>query len=149
MTAPVTAWPLPSTATDLPCRKLGSQCRALRVTLRVGSLEEGDTSLDHEATWLLGHTQHITFGDLWWGEGDLYVEAILHVPCRHLRTRGGTDECRLFGYQSAARRPPPRPPQPRQLGGERFQLVESKRVATRSLRPAPALPRALPVLESE
>ena len=65
---------LPVTPTDLPCRKLGSQCRALRVTLRVGSLEEGDTSLDHEATWLRGHTEHITFGDLWWGEGDLYVD---------------------------------------------------------------------------
>ena len=65
MTAPATARLSPVTPTDLPCRKLGSQCRALRVTLRVGSLEEGDTSLDHEATWLLGHTEHITFGELW------------------------------------------------------------------------------------
>jgi hypothetical protein len=54
----------------------------------VGSLEEGVTSLDHEATWLLGHTERISFGDLWWGEGDLYVEAILHVPCRYLRSEG-------------------------------------------------------------
>ena len=139
------------TPTDLPCRKLGSQCRALRVTLRVGSLEEGDHSLDHEATWLLGHTQHITFGDLWWGEGDLYVEAILHVPCRYLRTEGGTAECRLLGYRGAARRPPRRPPQPRRLGGNRFQMVDAKRVVVRSLPPPPPAPapaHALPVLES-
>jgi hypothetical protein len=64
MTAPAATRPVPVTVTDLPCRKLGSQCRALRVTLRVGSLEEGDTSLDHEATWLLGHTQRIAFGGL-------------------------------------------------------------------------------------
>ena len=138
MTAPATARLSPVTPTDLPCRKLGSQCRALRVTLRVGSLEEGDTSLDHEATWLLGHTERITFGDLWWGEGDLYVEAVLHVPCRHLRSDGGTEECRLFGYRGVARRPPRRLPQPRRLGGNRFQMVESKRVVIRSLPAAPA-----------
>jgi hypothetical protein len=149
MTAPGFVQPLPAAATNLPCRKLGSQCRALRVTLRVGSLEEGDTSLDHEATWLLGHTEHISFGDLWWGEGDLYVEAILHVPCRHLRTDGTGSECRLFGYRGAARRLPRRPPQPRRLGGDRFQVVDAKRVVTRSL-PAPPVPRhALPVLGGE
>ena len=60
MIAPATARLSPVTPTDLPCRKLGSQCRSLRVTLRVGSLEEGDTSLDHEATWLLGHTERIS-----------------------------------------------------------------------------------------
>jgi hypothetical protein len=41
------------------------------VTLRVGSLEDGEPSLDHEATWLLGHTEHITFGEPWSGNGDL------------------------------------------------------------------------------
>jgi hypothetical protein len=147
MTALSAAPQSPRAATDLPCRKLGSQCRALRVTLRVGSLEEGDTSLDHEATWLLGHTQHITFGDLWWGEGDLYVEAILHVPCRWLRSDGRTGECRLFGYRGPARRPPARPPQPRRLGGDRFRVVDAKRVVVRSLPTAPAPRRALPVLD--
>jgi len=149
MTAAATARLSPVSPTDLPCRKLGSQCRALRVTLRVGSLEEGDTSLDHEATWLLGHTERITFGDLWWGEGDLYVEAVLHVPCRHLSRDGETEECRLFGYRGVPRRPPRRQPQPRRLGGNRFRMVDSKRVVTRSLPPAPAPRRALPVLASE
>jgi hypothetical protein len=137
------------TAADLPCRKLGSQCNALRVTLRVGSLEEGDTSLDHESTWLLGHTERISFGDLWWAEGDVYVEAILHVPCRYFRSDGETAECRLFGYHGSARRPPSRPAQPRRLGGNRFRVVDAKQVVTRSLLPAPAPRLALPVLESE
>ena len=53
-----------------PCRALGAQCRSLPVTLRIGPLEEGNASLDHEATWLMGHTQHITFfDDLWEDEG--------------------------------------------------------------------------------
>ena len=56
-----------------PCRSLGAQCKSLRVTLRIGELEEGPTSLDHEATWLLGHTERIDFLELWEGEGDLYV----------------------------------------------------------------------------
>jgi hypothetical protein len=149
MTAPAAARPLPRFAGDLPCRKLGSQCNALRVTLRVGSLEEGDSSLDHEATWLLGHTERISFGDLWWGEGDLYVEAILHVPCRYYRSDGHTAECRLFGYRDEARRPARRDAQPRRLGGNRFQVVDAKRVVTRSLPPAPAARHALPVLGGE
>src|ERR687895_163703 len=146
MPGPSPARPLPKAAADLPCRKLGSQCRSLRVTLRVGSLEEGDSSLDHEATWLLGHTQHISFGDLWWGEGDLYVEAILHVPCRYHRSDGETAECRLFGYRDVVRRPPRRPAQPRRLGADRFQVVDAKRVVTRVLPPAPSPRHALPVL---
>ena len=138
MIAPAAARSSPVTVTELPCRKLGSQCRALRVTLRVGSLEDGDSSLDHEATWLLGHTERITFGDLWWGEGDLYVEATLHVPCRHHRSDGAVDECRLFGYRGPARRPPRRQPQPRQFGGDGFQMVDDKRVVRQSLPPPPA-----------
>jgi hypothetical protein len=149
MTVSAAAHPTPKAVADLPCRKLGSQCRSLRVTLRVGSLEEGETSLDHEATWLLGHTQHISFGDLWWGEGDLYVEAILHVPCRFFRADGSTAECRVFGYRGPARRPPRRPLQPRRLGGDRFRVVDAKRVVTRSLPPAPAPRNMLPVLGGE
>jgi Fe-S-cluster containining protein len=129
-----------------PCRELGSQCRALRVTLRVGSLEEGDASLDHEATWLMGHTEHITFGELWSGNGDLYVEAILHVPCRFLREDTAGAECRLYGYRGAPPRRPPNGEQPRRMGGQRFRVVDQQRMVTRSL-PAPApVARALPVL---
>ena len=102
----------------------GAAMPRARVTLRVGSLEDGDTSLDHEATWLLGHTEQITFGELWAGNGDLYVEATLHVPCRFLaRTEPGA-ECRLYGYRGAAPRARAAREQPRRLGGQRFRVVD-------------------------
>jgi hypothetical protein len=117
------------------------------VTLRVGSLDEGDDSLDHEATWLRGHTENITFLDLWEGEGDLYTDAVLHVPCRFLARNGEGVECRAWGYRG----PAPgsyRRGQPRQLGQDRFELVEHRRVTSRKLPdPAPPSPaRTLPVM---
>lgn len=148
MTASQVTQPTSPGSSAPPCRKLGSQCRALRVTLRVGSLEEGDASLDHEATWLLGHTEQIGFGDLWAGNGDLYVDAILHVPCRHLREDGTTAVCRLYGYHGTSPRQPPRGEQPRRLGGQRFRLVDAKRMVTRSLASTPAPAHALPVLDA-
>jgi hypothetical protein len=126
---------------------MGSQCRALRVTLRVGSLEDGATSLDHEATWLLGHTEQITFGEPWAGNGDLYVDAVLHVPCRHLHSDGSSSECRLYGYRGAVPRTPRRSRQPRRLGGQRFRVVDAQRLVTRSLGAAPVPARSLPVLD--
>src|SRR5690606_2798555 len=41
------------------CRRLGRQCHALDVTLRVAVLEGQE---DHDATWMLGHTERIEFG---------------------------------------------------------------------------------------
>ncbi len=132
-----------------PCQRMGSQCRALRATLRVGSLEDGEASLDHEATWLLGHTQNITFGEPWIGNGDLYVEAVLHVPCRYLREDGTTAACALYGYQGRPPRRPPRTEQPRRLGGQRFRIIDGTRMVARSLPDVPAPERSLPVLASE
>ena len=129
------------------CTRLGAQCRGVRVTLRVGSLDEGEASLDHEATWLLGHTQNITFGDLWAGEGDLYVDATLHVPCRYLQENGDGARCTDHGFEGAA---PPRArriAQPRQLQRDWFVIVDRMRTATRQLAPASAAGRAsLPIL---
>jgi hypothetical protein len=126
-----------------PCRALGAQCKSLRVTLRIGELEDGPRSLDHEATWLLGHTDQITFLELWEGEGDLYVEAILHVPCRWLQQDGARARCRVYGFEGPAPRGARRQPQPLQLGGDRFVVVEDSRNQVRSL---PFPPRTLPVL---
>ena len=126
-----------------PCRSLGVQCKSLRVTLRVGELEEGPDSLDHEATWLLGHTQHIDFLELWEGEGDLYVEAVLHVPCKFLHQEGDRARCRAHGFEGPTPRGARRDPQPLQLGNDRFVIVEECRNAVRPL-PMPA--RSLPVL---
>lgn len=124
---------------------MGRQCSSLAVTLRIGSLEEGNASLDHESTWLLGHTQHITFGELWEDEGELYVQAVLHVPCRFLERADGTSRCAAYGYRGTAPLPR-RPAQPRQLGADRFTLVDRRRLATRHLPAPPAAPRSLPVL---
>lgn len=141
LTAPLPVW-------APPCDGLGRQCRSLRVTLRIGSLEEGSTSLDHEATWLLGHTEQITFGEVWADGGDLYAEATLHVPCRYLRTEPGGARCALYGFTDPALAPEPRWRQPRRLGGDRFQVVDRCRPAVRVLpAPAPASSRQLPVLD--
>jgi hypothetical protein len=124
---------------------MGSQCRGVPVTLRVGPLEEGTASLDHEATWLIGHSQHITFYDLWEDEGELYVDAMLHVPCRYLQRDGTRAHCTAHGYNGPAPRGPYQPEQPRRLSRERFLVVENRRTVIRAL-PPPA--RSLPVLSS-
>ncbi|MBA3346698.1 MAG: hypothetical protein H0T44_15585 [Gemmatimonadales bacterium] len=141
-----TAVPPPSAVP--PCAGLGQQCRSLRATLRVGSLEEGDTSLDHEATWLLGHTQQLDFGELWEEDGELYLEAALRVPCRYLALDGGAARCRAHGFQGPAPRAPRPVDQPRRLGGDRFRVIDARKSVVRRLPVvAPALPaRPLPVL---
>ena len=128
-----------------PCSALGRQCNALRVTLRVGSLDEGTPSLDHESTWLLGHTERITFLDLWEGEGDLYADAVLHVPCRFLAADGGQATCKAYGFEGPLPRAR-RQTQPRQLGGDHFVIVEKQQIATKKLLPPPAPKRSLPVV---
>ena len=133
-----------------PCRSMGSQCDRLRVILRVATLEgsgKGDpTSGDHEATFLLGHTERITFlGDLWRDERDLYHEAVLQVPCRFLARNGSSDLCRAHGYRRKSRPGDPDPAEPRQFEGDRFRVVERGQVVTRKLPSAPPLPRQLPV----
>jgi hypothetical protein len=141
---PSTVQPSPSARSAAPpCRALGTQCRGLAVTLRVGSLEEGNESLDHETTWLIGHTQHITFSDIWEDEGELYVDAVLHVPCRYLHQDGASVRCTAHGFQGPAPRRYSRVEQPRQLGRDRFLIVENRRTAIRTL---PTPPRSLPVL---
>jgi hypothetical protein len=116
-----------------PCTALGRQCHALKVVLRIGSLEEGEESLDHEATWLLGHTERISFGELWHADGELYVDAILHVGCRFYRDEGGVAACGAHGFRGAPPRAPRPAVQPRQLGGDRFNVVERMRLRPRTL----------------
>lgn len=132
-----------TTSVAPPCRSLGPQCRGVAVTLRVGPLEEGTASLDHEATWLIGHTQHITFRDLWEDQGELYVDAVLHVPCRYLHRDGRQARCGAYGFAGPVPRGAHRAEQSRRLGRDRFLIVENRRAAVRTLRP-PA--RSLPVL---
>jgi Fe-S-cluster containining protein len=131
---------------------MGPQCRGLPVTVRVGPFEDGPDSLDHESTWLLGHTQNITFGKLWVDEDELYVDAVLHVACRFLKKEGAGARCGMYGYRMARLPRSKRGDQPRRLGGNRFRIVENHRPVQRNLpfesetsRPA----RSLPVLASE
>lgn len=128
------------------CRGLGSQCQELPVTLRIGSLEESAESLDHESTWLLGHTQQISFAAPRKLGSDLVVDAVLHVRCRHLKPGDppGSARCAAHGHTG------PMPPrtrgklQPRRLGGDKFLIVSSQAMAALDL---PFPPRTLPVLE--
>ncbi len=131
------------------CRRLGSHCQGLRVVLRVSALEGGIRSGDHEATWLLGHTERLDFGELWLDRAELYVDAVLRVPCRYLHHEDdGSVSCAAHGFRGAGvRQPaPPRPAIPRRLETNRFVLVEGAREVERTLS-EPSLPsRSLPVV---
>jgi len=111
-------------------------------------LDDGPWSGDHEATWLLGHTDRIRFlSDLWEDDEDLYVSAELLVPCRFLQEGPGTARCSAHRYETRTRVVPERIPAPRQLGGDRFRIVERGRLASRKLTPPPLPARPLPVVE--
>ena len=132
------------------CSSLGQQCREIPVTLRIGTLEEGPGSLDHEATWLLGHTAQISFGGLRAVGRDLLVDGVLHVRCRYLATGGNgagpVARCRAHGFTGSAPPPARGADQPRRLGGDRFLLVEARELAVAEI-PYPA--RRLPVIQGE
>jgi hypothetical protein len=117
---------------------MGRQCRALDVILRVDELGEDRTSLDDHATWLLGHTERIEFRDTGDSRGQFYVMATLHVPCRHFRqTAHGVASCAAHGFMGKPPRQPRRVDQSRQLGEDRFLVVEDRRLVSRTLRRAP------------
>jgi hypothetical protein len=83
--------------TPPPCTRMGRHCRELTLTLRIADLQEdGKTLQDAAATWLLGHTERITFGKPYVESDELLVDATVHVPCKYLHT---TDD----GAQRAAR----------------------------------------------
>src|SRR6185436_2332789 len=133
-------------STPPPCRRMGSQCRSLRVILRVSTLDDGPRSGDHEATWLVGHTERITFlTDLWEDAEDLYVAAELHVPCRYLEEGDGAVRCGAHGFRGTSRPRPERVRAPRRLGNDRFRVVEGGRLVSRALPSPPPPPRSLPV----
>ena len=126
-----------------PCRSLGRQCRSLKITVRVATLEGQE---DHDATWLFGHTERLDFGRTYTDDGELWCDATVHVPCKHLElgNDGSTGTCRAHGYRG--RVPVPRrPPAPRRLGRDRFRIVENHKLVTRELAPPTAHKRALPL----
>lgn len=130
------------------CSALGRQCRELPVTLRIGALEEGADSLDHEATWLLGHTEQISFSTIYPDGKSLLVDAVLHVRCRHLKQ--GADRhsarCAAHGYTGPTPDQTRGAIQPRRLGGDRFRVVDRQQLAGLPL-PLPVRGRQLSVLD--
>jgi hypothetical protein len=126
---------------------MGSHCTRLRVLLRIATEDEGPGSADHEATWLLGHTERITFlGDLRRDGKDLFHDAVLQVPCRHLKREAGGERCAAHGYARSARRGPRLDPaEPRTFPGNRYRIVESGREVTRILPEAKRKIRELPI----
>lgn len=126
---------------------MGAHCRSLKVILRVSTLDNGPSSGDHESTWLMGHTERITFlSDLWEDDDDLYVAAELHVPCRFLSEAGpgAPARCSAYGFIGAEGGSKP-PRAPRLLGKDRFRIVEAGHLVSRSLPVTPAPARSLPV----
>jgi len=129
-----------------PCSGLGPQCRDLDVVLRVTDTEDGVASADDEATWLFGHTERIAFGSLR-SEGDTWwVEARLLVPCHFLKEDPASARCAAHGFQGALPAAAPSEVQPRQLGGDRFRLVQDGELVTGEF---PTRARSLPVIQTE
>jgi hypothetical protein len=131
-----------------PCHSLGPQCQQIPVTLRIGSLDESPASLDHESTWLLGHTAQISFAELRPAGKDLVVDAVLHVRCRYLKAgeSAETGRCAAHGFSGPMPAKTRGAPQPRRLGGDQFRIVAGQQAATLEL-PFPR--RALPVIAEE
>lgn len=138
---------MPPAPAPPPCQRLGRQCLSLRVTLRASSALRHPKAGDHEATWLLGHTEQISFGRLWRHKGDLFTEARLHVPCKFFEQANGRARCQAHGFEGPAPQDP-RPKQPRRLGGERYRLVERAMVVDHHLPTTPRPARQLAVLNS-
>lgn len=117
---------------------------------------------DAAATWLLGHTEHITFGRPYILDHELLVDATVHVPCKYLKVEhdprlagngtGRLARCTAHGYSG----PPPRSSQPpaHQRPSMRprpatFHLHYKGRPRTLPLRLKRSAPRSLPVLNGD
>ncbi len=130
------------------CRSVGPQCRSLPVTLQVARLENGDpASGDHEATWLLGHTQRIQFGDLQQEGPALFVAATLNIPCRHATISGAIVTCRAHGLTGVV--PDAQTaPEPRWKGPGEAMLVSGGELAAVRVDEAAPKPSSLPVFQA-
>jgi hypothetical protein len=124
------------------CSSLGRQCRALDVTLRVARHDGHLSAADAEATWLLGHTQRISFTNLRPHGRSLYVDAVLHLPCQHFKEESGAACCLVHGHTGTPPSLVPVENLPRREEGGRFWLVTS---ADLSPMPLSAPSRALPL----
>lgn len=136
-----------------PCKSLGPQCRELHLTLRIAELDE-DNAVFHDAvaTWLMGHTERITFGRPYIENRRLLVDATVHVGCKYLETEEGDrgrqrEICAAHGFSGsvppAKRRSRPNlRPEP-----DRYTIIQDRKLQTVSLMLAQEPRRALPILQ--
>ncbi len=151
-----------------PCTRLRRRCQELALTLRIADLEDDGPSLqDAAATWLLGHTERITFGKPHVKDDELVVDATVHMPCKYLEVDegggGGRGQqngrkarpqvhCAAHGFRG----PLPRSTQPAPQDGpvfhranNTFQLFYKRRQRVLELPLKRAARRALPVVQSD
>jgi hypothetical protein len=138
------------------CSSLGSHCRELSVTLRIADrAEDRQTFLDAAGTWLLGHTEHITMDVPHFRGSTFVVNAVLHVPCKHLRQDGGdgnaSARCAVHGFRGPSPRGSARPkeaaPGFRRSDGK-FDIVFKGKRRPLHLPLKRAAQRALPVMQN-
>ncbi|HEX9582442.1 MAG TPA: hypothetical protein VF970_15160 [Gemmatimonadales bacterium] len=143
-----------------PCRSLGRHCLELDVVLHVANLDD-DTPAEQDAlaTWLLGHTERISFGEPWREANALLVNATVRVGCKYLADSGPagrrageaehrTARCLAHGFHGSLPAPREIPGLPTRDGGpDRFYVVQRGRRRAVTLRPEPPLRWALPVIE--
>lgn len=142
------------------CESLGRQCRELDVTLRIAEVgDDSQTLQDAAATWLLGHTERLTFGRPYVRGDDLLVRATVHVPCKHLKAaelqpngRQPTAQCAVYGFQGripeSTQASVDERPQFRR-SPSRYQVYYKRRIRILELPLKRAAQRALPVLQTD
>ena len=143
-----------------PCTTLGRQCRELRATLRIAELmEDGPPFHDAIGTWLMGHTERISFGRPYVAGDRLLVDATIHVPCKYLEPeldgRGGqragegaSAQCLAHGFRGPVPDPAePRHREPLQHVAEQFTVIQNRRVQRLTL-PRAQRSRVLPTLDA-
>lgn len=135
--------------------------------MRIADLtDDTPTEQDASATWLLGHTERITMGRLYARDGELRVDAVIHVPCRYLRTEDGSApavsaawrngtrppasvRCAVHGFRGPVPIAPPRAAEnlPRRLPDGRLRVVFRRRERVGHFPLRRAARRSLPVLQ--
>ena len=138
--------------TPPPCSNLGRHCQELAVTVRISDLEDdGKTLQDAAATWLIGHTERISWSAPYTANGLLKVDVTIHVPCRYLEADGGNGaRCEVHGFRgNMPRSTQPAEPKKLQLGDEQFTVIHRGKRRRLELPLEEPPPRSLPVLESD
>lgn len=153
-----------------PCKSLGKYCREIKVTIRISDVEsESRTVQEASVTWIAGHTERVTFKKPYVVGTELRADAIVHVPCRFLKTEDGDPAVRPDGSPAASLQEAGarvvcqahgytgRLPRSRREPGERpvlridegvFAIFYKGKKRELALKPKRKGRRALPVLES-